>query len=112
MFTSNCTRASFLGRVARPVLGITAGIAAISMAQLVSPVGGAVARADDSHERQACALMDDFASSMRLGESPPAYAIQVLSTQMPTFEADRAVGAAAAHYCPNHAADLPPGWGG
>jgi hypothetical protein len=72
--------------------------------------GSGIAHADSNHEKQACALMDDYGTQGQLGEEPVLYALQVLSTEIPRGEAGLVIGAAVTDYCPNHASDLPPGW--
>ncbi len=82
------------------------------MVGLAAWCGSGIAHADNSHEQQACALMGDYGTAIHLGygSSTAQYAIAVLSTEMPPAEADNVVGAAIRDDCPNHAADLPPGW--
>ncbi|WP_142280701.1 hypothetical protein [Mycobacterium saskatchewanense] len=74
--------------------------------------GAAIGHADTNREREACALMDDHATAIRLGYSstPVQYALAVLSTEMPPEDAGHVLLAATQDACPNHAADLPPGW--
>ena len=74
--------------------------------------GSGIAQADTNHERQACALLDDYASTMRMGylEGSYQYAFAVLSKEMPPEDAAHALAAAVRTECPNHAGDLPPGW--
>jgi hypothetical protein len=90
-------------------------IAAVTTAGAISLValsGSGIARADNDHEREACALMDDKASAIHFGYSsvPVQYAFTVLSREMPAEEAAHTLLAATRDDCPNHAADLPPGW--
>ncbi|MDP7725842.1 hypothetical protein [Mycobacterium sp. TY814] len=74
--------------------------------------GAGIAHADDNHEQEACALMDDSASAVHFGygESVLQYAYAVLSTKMPADAAAHVLYTATQNRCPNHAADLPPGW--
>ncbi len=74
--------------------------------------GAGIAHADDNREREACALMDDSAAAIHLGygESVLQYAYAVLSTEIPPDAAAHVLLAATRDSCPNHAADLPPGW--
>lgn len=74
--------------------------------------GTGVAHADGNYEQQACALMDDYASAIRLGygSSTLQYAYAVLSTEMSPVDAGHVLFAATRNRCPNHAADLPAGW--
>ncbi|MDP7731627.1 MULTISPECIES: hypothetical protein [Mycobacterium] len=71
-----------------------------------------IAHADDNHEREACALMDDSASAVHFGygSSTMQYAYAVLSTKLPPENAAHVLFNATRDNCPNHAADLPPGW--
>ena len=77
-----------------------------------SGIGSGIAQADNNHEQQACALMDDHATAISLGytATPVQYAFAVLSTEMPPEDAAHVLAAATHDDCPNHAADLPPGW--
>ena len=96
--------ASFSGKHAIRAL-VTVGLAAWS--------GSGIAHADNNHEQQACALMDDSATAIHLGYSSNGtaeYAFAVLSTEMPPADAAHVLVAATHDDCPNHAADLPPGW--
>ncbi len=79
---------------------------------LVAWYGSGIAHADNNHEQQACALMDDYGDAIHLGYSngTAQYALAVLSTEMPPADAAHALLAATRDYCPNHAADLPAGW--
>jgi hypothetical protein len=74
--------------------------------------GSGIAHADNNHEREACALMDDSATAIHLGytESTLQYAYAVLSTEMPPVDAAHVLLAATRDDCPDHAADLPAGW--
>ncbi|HWS91784.1 MAG TPA: hypothetical protein VN306_04575 [Mycobacterium sp.] len=74
--------------------------------------GSGIAHADNNHEQEACALMDDYATALHLGytESTMQYAFAVLSTEMPPADAAHVLAAATRDDCPNHAADLPAGW--
>jgi hypothetical protein len=72
--------------------------------------GSGIARADSNREKEACALMDDYGTMIHLSEEPAWHAPRVLSTEMLRGEAELVLGAAVTNYCPNHAADLPPGW--
>lgn len=74
--------------------------------------GSGMAHADSKYERQACALMDDYATAISKGYSsyPAQYAFTVLSTELPPEEAGHVLAAATHDDCPNHAADLPSGW--
>ncbi len=74
--------------------------------------GSGIAHADNNHEQQACALMDDQATAIQLGdgEGSSRYAFAVLSTEMPAVDAAHVLAAATRSDCPNHADDLPPGW--
>ncbi len=74
--------------------------------------GSGIAHADNDHEQKACALMNDYATPMHLGygESTLQYAYAVLSTEMPPADAAHVLLAATRDDCPNHAADVPPGW--
>jgi hypothetical protein len=74
--------------------------------------GSGIAHADNNHEQEACALMDDYATAIHLGYSstPVQYALAVLSTEMPPVDAGHVLLAATRDDCPNHAADLPAGW--
>jgi len=74
--------------------------------------GSGIAHADNNHEQQACALMDDQATAIQLGygEGSMQYAFAVLSTEMPAVDAAHVLAAATRSDCPNHAGDLPPGW--
>lgn len=74
--------------------------------------GSSIARADNSHEQEACALMNDYATAIHLGytDSTVPYAFAVLSTEMPPVDAAHVLLAATRDDCPNHAADLPAGW--
>lgn len=85
-------------------------IAGLTVAALCGSTG--IAHADDNHEREACALMDDSASAVHYGygNSVLQYAYAVLSTKMPPENAAHVLLAATRNSCPNHAADLPPGW--
>ncbi|WP_156690414.1 hypothetical protein [Mycobacterium sp. Marseille-P9652] len=88
-------------------------MAALGSAALwCSGIGSGVARADNNHEREACALMDDHASAIHLGygSTPAQYAMAVLSTEMPPVDAAHTLLAATNDYCPGHAGDLPDGW--
>jgi hypothetical protein len=86
-------------------------ITATAAAGLFAWCGSGIAHADN-HERQACALMDDYAGAIHNGFSTSTlqYAYAVLSTEMPADEASHVLAAAAHNSCPNHAADLPAGW--
>ena len=77
-----------------------------------SGIGSGIAQADDNHEQEACALMNDYGTAIHLahGESTEQYAFAVHSTEMPPAEAAHVLVAATRDDCPNHAADLPPGW--
>jgi hypothetical protein len=80
---------------------------------LVAWCGAGIAHADNSHEQQACALMDDSATAIHLGYSSNGtfrYAFAALSTETPPADAAHALLAATHDDCPNHAADLPDGW--
>jgi hypothetical protein len=84
---------------------VTVGLAAWS--------GFGIAHADNNHEQEACALMDDSATAIHLGYSTNGtyqYAFAVLSTEMPPVDAAHVLLAATRDDCPNHAADLPAGW--
>ena len=74
--------------------------------------GTGIAHADNNHEQEACALMDDHATAISLGytATPMQYAFAVLSTEIPAADAAHVLVAATHDYCPNHAGDLPPGW--
>jgi hypothetical protein len=74
--------------------------------------GSGIAHADNNHEQEACALMDDSSTAIHLGygESTMQYAYAVLSTEMPPVDAAHVLLAATRDDCPNHAADLPAGW--
>jgi hypothetical protein len=74
--------------------------------------GAGIARADNNHEQEPCALMDDHATAIHLGYSstPAQYAFAVLSTEMPQADAAHVLLAATRDDCPNHAADLPADW--
>lgn len=74
--------------------------------------GSGIAHADNNHEQEACALMDDHATAINLGytSTPVQYALAVLSTEMPPVDAAHVLLAATRDDCPNHAADLPAGW--
>jgi hypothetical protein len=74
--------------------------------------GSGIAHADNDHEQEACALMDDHATAIHLGYSsyPSQYAFAVLSTEMPPADAAHVLLAATRDDCPNHAADLPADW--
>jgi hypothetical protein len=87
-------------------------IAAMVGVGLAALSGSGIARADTSHEQQACALMDDHGTAISRGYSatPVQYALAVLSTEVPESEAGHVIAAATRDYCPNHAADLPAGW--
>jgi hypothetical protein len=87
-------------------------IAAMAVVGLGAWCGSGIARADTNHERRACALLDDYATAIRMGylEGTYAYAFAVLSTEMPAEEAAHVLAAATRSDCPNHAGDLPPGW--
>jgi hypothetical protein len=89
------------------VVVVIAGMLAVGASNLC---GCAVALADNNHEREACALMDDYGNIVALGEEPAWYALSVLSTEMPRGQAEQVLTAAVNDYCPKHAADLPPGW--
>jgi hypothetical protein len=67
---------------------------------------GLIAYADNNHEQEACALLDDHASSIHLGytSTPVQYAFAVLSTEMPAVDAAHVLLAATRDDCPNHAA--------
>jgi len=86
-------------------------IAAMATAGLFAWCGSGIAHADN-HERQACALIDDYAGAIHNGYSTSTlqYAYAVLSTEMPADEAGHVLAAAAHNTCPNHVADLPAGW--
>lgn len=81
-------------------------LAPMLMAGLTPWCGAATGHADTNREREACALMDDHATAIRLGYS----LTPVLSTEMPPEDAGHALPAATRDACPSHAADLPPGW--
>lgn len=87
-------------------------LAAAAGMSLAAWCGTGIANADDNHEREACALMDDSASAVHFGygESVLQYAYAVLSTKMPADAAAHVLFTATRNQCPNHAADLPPGW--
>ncbi len=87
-------------------------VATVMTVGLASWWGSGIAHADSSHEQQACALMSDYGTAIHLGygSSTGQYALAVLSTEMPTAEADNVLVAATHNQCPNHAADLPFGW--
>ena len=87
-------------------------ITAMAAVGLGAWCGSGIAQADTDHERQACALMDDQATAIQLGygEGSMQYALAVLSTEMPPEQAAHVLTAATRDDCPNHAADLPPGW--
>jgi hypothetical protein len=74
--------------------------------------GSGIAHADNNHEQEACALMDDSATAIHLGYSSTTaqYALAVLSKKMPPVEAAHVLLTATKTVCPNHAADLPAGW--
>ena len=74
--------------------------------------GSGFARADNNHEQEACALMNDYATATHLGYSGSSvqYAFAVLSTEMSPMDAAHVLAAATRDDCPNHAADLPAGW--
>lgn len=86
--------------------------AAVGLGTAVMCCGAGIAHADDNHEREACALMDDSASAVHngYGTSVLQYAYAVLSTKMPADAAAHVLFTATRNTCPNHAADLPPGW--
>jgi hypothetical protein len=71
--------------------------------------GAGIAHADNNHEQEACALMDDHATAIHLGYSstPAQYAFAVLSTEMAPVDAAHVLLAATRDDCPNGAADLP-----
>jgi hypothetical protein len=78
---------------------------------LVVWCGSGIAHADNNHEQEACALMNDYGTAMQLGDdSTVQYAFAVLSTEMPPADAAHVLGAATRDDCPNHAAELPEGW--
>jgi hypothetical protein len=88
-------------------------IRALVAVGLAAWCGSGIAHADNNHEQEACALMDDSATAIHLGYSTSGtyqYAFAVLSTEMPAEEAAHVLVAATHDDCPNHAADLPPGW--
>ncbi len=51
--------------------------------------GSGIAHADNNHEQEACALMNDYATAMHRGyeDSTAQYAFAVLSTEMPPVDA-------------------------
>ncbi|TDK92268.1 hypothetical protein EUA02_20930 [Mycobacterium paragordonae] len=95
-----------------PVRHHLRALAAAAGLGLAAWFGAGIAHADDNHEREACALMDDSNSAIHFGygESVLQYAYAVLSTKMPPENASHVLFTATRNQCPNHAADLPPGW--
>jgi len=93
-----------------------ATITTMATAALVAWCGSGLAHAgtdhaDNNHEREACALMDDYPGMLRTGAFDiVAYAFAVLSTEMPPTDAAHVIAAATHDDCPNHAAALPYGW--
>jgi hypothetical protein len=87
-------------------------ITTIATVGLAAWCGSGIAHADNSHEQEACALMNDYATAIHLGyeDSTVPYAFAVLSTEMPPVDAAHVLLAATRDDCPNHAADLPAGW--
>lgn len=87
-------------------------ITTIATVGLAAWCGSGIAHADNSHEQEACALMNDYATAIHLGyeDSTVSYAFAVLSTEMPPVDAAHVLLAATRDDCPNHAADLPAGW--
>lgn len=85
-------------------------LTAIAAAGLAAWCGCGSAHADNNREREACALMDDYATSMNVGLAPLDYAMRVLTKEISPVDAAHVVAAAARDDCPKHLADLPPGW--
>ena len=85
-------------------------LTAVAAAGLAAWFGCGSAHADSSREREACALMDDYATSMNVGLAPLDYAMRVLSKEISPVDAAPVVAAAAHDDCPKRLADLPPGW--
>jgi len=87
-------------------------VAAVVTVGVAAWCGSGIAHADSNHERQACTLMDDSASAVRMGfgESTMQYAFAVLSTEMTPVDAAHVLLAATHDDCPNHAGDLPDNW--
>jgi len=87
-------------------------VTTIATVGLAAWCGPGIAHADNSHEQEACALMNDYATAIHLGyeDSTASYAFAVLSTEMPPVDAAHVLLAATRDDCPNHAADLPAGW--
>lgn len=71
-----------------------------------------IAHAAPNYEQQACALMDDHATAVRMGYSsyPSEYAFSVLSKEMPPLDAAHTLRVATRDVCPNHAGDMPQYW--
>jgi hypothetical protein len=65
----------------RPIRAITT----MMTVGLAAWCGAGIAHADNNHEQEACALMNDYATAIHLGygESTMQYALAVLSTVMP-----------------------------
>ncbi|MHA7652824.1 hypothetical protein ACX9NE_25100 [Mycobacterium sp. ML4] len=84
----------------------------IAAASLCAWHSRAVAYADTNREREACALMSDYAAAIHwgYGNSSLHYAYAVLSREMPAEDAAHLLYAATRDQCPDHAADLPAGW--
>ncbi len=74
--------------------------------------GSGIAHAVPNYEQQACALMDDHATAIRLGYSsyPSEYAYSVLSREIAPVDAAHVLRAATRDVCPNHAGDMPGDW--
>ena len=107
LHTRPTTANAELRRLLRGVL-----ITTVMTVGLAAWCGSGIAHADDSHEQQACALMDDYGTAIHLGYSngTAQYAFAVLSTEMPPVDAAHVLLAATRDDCPNHAADLPDDW--
>ncbi|PRI16561.1 hypothetical protein B2J96_04425 [Mycobacterium shigaense] len=82
----------------------------VTAAGLAAWFGTGVVHADSARDREACALMDDYAGSMHVGLTPVDYAMRALSKEMPPLDAAHAIADGARNDCPRHIGDLPDGW--